>query len=164
MLAENCGITEAQKLTVKLEETGTPLPAGMAETRIDRFPSPRKGIGKIAPGDKQQMLVRLYAEYQHLSSFAHGLPESSLLRRIFDKRSGWPEWLTLGRTTENFNKLVIGPAFSISFISIVQAAAELTGLYPNDLELRQCVVQAWEFPSKDPSSESRCGGFAHGGY
>ena len=80
--------------------------------------------------------MRLYPEYQYLSSFAHGLPESTRLRGMFDKHSGWPDWLTFGRTEDNFRKLVIGPAFSISYLSMVQCAAELMTIYPSDLELR----------------------------
>ncbi len=144
-LREDCGITEEQQRTVDFQELGTPLPADMLAATIEGFPTPGRIIGKIPRGGKRTMLMRLYPEYQHLSSFAHGLAEASFLRGMFDRRSGWPQVATSGEKKETFHKLVVGPAFSTSYLGIVQSCTELTTLYPNDLELVAGVTAAWDF-------------------
>ena len=146
-LQNDCGITEEQRRTVDFDELGTPLPAGMSWVQIERFPTPGGIIDKIPPGSKQKMLMRLYPEYQHLSSFAHGLAEASFLRGMFDRRSGWPDLFTSGQKEETFNKLVVSAAVSLSFLCIIQSCAELTTLYPNNIELRAGVAAAWEYPA-----------------
>jgi len=144
-LRDDCGITEEQQRTVDLEELGTALPLGMLAVPIEGFPTPGRIIGKIPRGGKRKMLMRLYPEYQHLSSFAHGLAEASLLRGMFDQHSGWPQIVTSGKKEETFHKLVVGPAFSTSYLGIVQSCTELTTLYPNDLELFAGVTAAWDY-------------------
>lgn len=149
-LRDYAGVTDLQQATVDTEELGTPLPA--TPHKIDRFPTPMGIIGKLPAGDKKHMLERLYPEYQYLSSFAHGLAESSFLRTLFDepfvKSSGIASFLpSSAHMADLFEKVITGPAFSVSFLSIVQSATELTTLYPNDLDLRVTVTNAWEHPS-----------------
>lgn len=146
-LRNDCGITEEQQRTVDFDQLGIPLPAGMSRVPIERFPTPKGVISKIPPGPKRKMLMRLYPEYEHLSSFTHGLAEASFLRGMFDKRSEWPELFTSGKKEETFNKLVSSPAVSFSFLCIIQACAELTTLYPDDVELRAGVTEAWDYPA-----------------
>jgi hypothetical protein len=45
---------------------------------------------------------------------------------------------------ETFHRWVEQPPYLTSLISAVQSAAELTTLYPANVELRAAVVQVWE--------------------
>ena len=45
---------------------------------------------------------------------------------------------------DTFRRQVAQPAYTTSLISIIQAATELTALYPANVDLRAAVVQAWE--------------------
>ena len=151
-LRDYAGVTDEQQWTVDFEELGTLLPSGASPQKIERFPTPGGIIDKFPAGDKRRMLERLHPEYQYLSSFAHGLAESSVLRTMFDKKFGKNSGFEKFRPpeekmVETYSKVVVEPAFSISFLSIIQSAAELTALYPDDLDLKAAVTEAWEYPS-----------------
>jgi hypothetical protein len=90
--------------------------------------SPSRSQSPLSPppaGDKKKMLERLYPEYQYLSSFAHGLAESSMLRTMFDRKFGKNSgleslWPSEGKMEETYSKLVVEPAFSVSFLCLIQ--------------------------------------------
>lgn len=138
------GITDAQVATINNEETGTPMPEGIAKEKIERFPTPSGVVNKLPTGDKRRLLERLYAEYVFLCSFAHGLPDALLFKMMFNKNPPVPRAFDDEKMKDTFHRQVEQPAYTTSLISLVQAASELTALYPNDVELRATVVKAWE--------------------
>lgn len=142
------GVSEAQRLTVESDQLGTALPAGVARTPTDRFPTPMGIIQRIPPGDKQQMLIRLYPEYQQLSSFTHGLSDAGLFRTIFSSRSEFRQLFDPAQLEEMYAKDVSERAYTISLLSMVQSAAELITLYPADVELRAAVTDSWKYFSE----------------
>jgi hypothetical protein len=137
------GISDAQRLTLESDQLGTPLPPGTTRTPIDRFPTPMGVIRKIPAGDKRQMLIRLYPEYQQLSTFTHGLSDSGLFRTLFSDRSVYRGMFDASKLEDMFAKDVSERAYTISLVSMVQSAAELTSLYPANVELRAAVTDSW---------------------
>lgn len=138
------GISDAQVATINKEELGSPMPTGLADKKIERFPTPSGVINKLPAGDKRRLLERLYAEYVFLCSFAHGLPDSLLFKMMFSKTPPVPRAFDDEKMKDTFHRQVEQPAYTTSLISLVQAASELTVLYPADVELRAAVVKAWE--------------------
>jgi hypothetical protein len=117
---------------------------GIAKEKIERFPTPSGVINKLPMGDKRRLLERLYAEYVFLCSFAHGLPDALLFKMMFNKNPPVPHAFDDEKMKDTFHRQVEQPAYTTSLISLVQAASELTALYPSDVELRAAVVKAWE--------------------
>jgi hypothetical protein len=142
-LRDYVGVTQTQQLTVDYEELGTPIPPGVKPQAIPQFPTPGRTIGKINDASKRRMLERLYPEYVHLCSFAHGLAEATFVKRMFDKRSPHRDLLTDSQRKETFQKKILGPSFTMSFLCILQSTAELTVLYPNDMELIEVIIKGW---------------------
>ena len=138
------GISNAQVATINKEELGSPMPSGLTEEVIERFPTPSGVINKLQAGDKRRLLERLYAEYVFLCSFAHGLPDSLLFKMMFSKTPPVPRAFDDEKIKDTFHRQVEQPAYTISLISLVQAASELTVLYPKDVELRTAAIKAWE--------------------
>jgi hypothetical protein len=138
------GVTSAQICTVELEELGKPLPAGMTEQRIRPFPTPGRAIEKLAQGEKRRMLERLYFKYSDLCSFAHGLGQANLLKILFDKRSPHSTFVTDAEREDRFQRVVLGEAYLISFLSIAQSTSELTVLYPGEIDLAVSAATAWQ--------------------
>ena len=136
-------ITHAQQLTVEQEELGTPLPAGVTPEPIRSFPTPGRAITHIPPGDKRQMLERLYPEYVHLCSFAHGLPLANLYKNLFNDRSPHRVLMTTGDVQKKFDQEVLGLCYIVSNLSIAQATAEIIPFYADDVELRATATQLW---------------------
>ena len=137
------GITMEQQMTIERDELGVPLPAHVAAKCIPHFPTPHKAISKITSPDRKRMLERLYPEYRQLCSFSHGSAQSSFFKTIFNKRLPYRDLFGEPNTKETFNKQVVSAAFMMSFLSITQASAELTQLYPGHVELRASVTMAW---------------------
>jgi hypothetical protein len=142
-LAALFGVTDAQAYTVAHEELGHPLPPGVSAQAIQPFPTPRKAISKIAPGSKRRMLERLHLKYVDLCSFAHGLARANLFKNVFDSRSPHRYVGSDAQIEERFQYDVLGEAYTLNFLSIAQSTAELTQLYPNDMELPAAAVNAW---------------------
>ena len=150
MVAQMLGITKEQIATVEHEELGTAMPAGMAKDEISQFPTPGKAINRIAKGcDKRRMLERLFPEYVFLCSFAHGLPDANLFKMMFNKDSRFRNFWSDDKLKNTFQKQVAQRAYTTSLISLVQSAAELTTLYPGDVELKAGVTKAWQEISRD---------------
>lgn len=150
LLRDYFGITAEQEATVELEELGTPLPAGMTATPLARFPTPGKIRDKVADPDKKRMLERLYVEYEYLCSFAHGLAEANLLRGIFDPEATHraDARATDAQIEDKFQMIVITPANVKSCICVAGATAELTLLYPDDVELSASATKLWNLISE----------------
>ena len=138
------GITDAQRATIDHVQLGTPMPDGVAQEKIHRFPSPSGVIDAVNEGSKRKMLERLYPEYVFFCSFVHGLPDAMLFRVMFDKNSRVPKQHDDETIKDTFRRHVELPAYSTSVISILQAVSELTTLYPADVELKAAVTNAWE--------------------
>ncbi len=142
------GVTEAQKFTVESDQLGAPMPQGVIPELIKRFPTPGKVIDTIASGDRQRMLIRLYPEYQQLSSIAHSRSDSGVFRAIFNSRSEFRRLFKNDELEDAFKKDVSERAFMISLLSMVQSAAELVALYPGDVDLRAAVMDSWKYFSE----------------
>jgi hypothetical protein len=136
-------ITSAQQQTIDRDELGVPLPAGVAEEKIDRFPTPGALINAISEPGRKSMLERLYYEYIYLSSFSHGLPQSNLFKRMFGEHTIHSKLFSDSKRKEKFQENVVEEPFLISFVSMIQCAAELTTLYPTDTDLLAAVTGAW---------------------
>jgi hypothetical protein len=144
-LGDLVGITAEQQATVEHEELGTPLPVGIAKTPIPLFPTPGSVIPKIKSSvERRRMLERLYAKYSDLCSFAHGLRQASELKRLFDNRSR-ERWMTTDASIKiRYEQEVVSESYITSYLSIAQCIAELTTLYPGNLELYEAALKAWE--------------------
>jgi len=81
------GVTEAEQFTIDNEELGLPLPAGVRNTPIRKFPMPGGAIQKIIDPGRKMMLSRLYFEYKYLCSFTHGSAQSAIFKVLLNDRS-----------------------------------------------------------------------------
>ena len=136
-------ITDEQRATIDFDELGIPLPSGMNRSEILRFPTPGRVIGRIKVPERKRLLQRLYPEYEWLCSFAHGLPDAVFYKTAYDAESGTP--MVGGQDpAEVFHRRVAEPAYLASLLSIVQAATELSTLYPHDVNLAASVTNAWK--------------------
>jgi hypothetical protein len=138
------GVTPDQMATVELREIGKPLDASLTKQSIPRFPTPGQSIERFSPGDKRRMLERLHHKYVDLCSFAHGSGHANLFKIVFDRRSPHGDFLTEAEKEKRFMYDVVGTVYTVSFLSIAQSTAELTLLYPHDVELSVAVSNAWE--------------------
>lgn len=138
------GITEAQQRTIDHDELGTPLLPTVKADRIRPFPTPGRIIEKLPHGDRRRMLERLYFEYQRLSSFAHGLPEANLFKEMSREHSPYNKLFDKDKIRETRHREIEEQSWIVSRLSIVQAVAELTLLYPGDVELCAAAIDAWQ--------------------
>lgn len=136
------GVSEEEKQTIRHEQLDELLPAGGAQ-RIGLFPSPGAILRLVKDQDRKRMLSRLYFEYQFLCSFVHFGTQPRSFKGIFDEREPFREMFTTGEIEAMFQKQIAGRAIWVDFLSIVQSCAEMTTLYPGDVELRRCVTDAW---------------------
>ncbi len=144
-LGQEFGVCSPHLHTVEYQELDVPMPTGMQQRAIGQFPTPGKVIGLIASSfEKQQMLKRLYAKYAHLCSFAHGLGQANLLKNTFDSRSPERKLLRDSEVKDRYELEVVGEAYLTSFMSIAQCTAELTVLYPNNMEIVEAASRAWK--------------------
>jgi hypothetical protein len=145
ILGDQFGITRAHIHTVDKEELGKPMPAGLAEKPIRPFLTPGKGINKITSSpEKKRMLERLHAKYVYLCSFAHGLPEANLFKNIFDSRFPDRKFLGDSEVRNRYQHAVVSEAYITSFMSISQGTAELSVLYPNNMDIIEAACRAWK--------------------
>ena len=138
------GVTEVEKQTVEADELGIPLPSGVAPVRISSFPTPRRVINEINDPDRRRMLERLYPEYQFLCGFVHFSPATVTLTSLLDSRQPFRKLFTTGQVLEMWQKEIAGPAMWLNVVSVVQCCGELLSIYPKDVELARCCVEAWE--------------------
>jgi hypothetical protein len=143
MMMQIWGITEGQRRTIEYHELETPPPAGFKNEKIDRFPTPGQLISDIPPGTKRRMLERLYPEYQELCVYAHGRAAAGFGKGIFDDRSPVRPFLGEVKVHEMFQQQILAATQVYSLLSVAQSAAELTALYPHDIELARVVALAW---------------------
>ena len=147
-LANIVGITPEQIATIDQEQLGISIPEGMPESRSPRFPTPTQAIRKLSEGPKRKMLERLYPEYVFLCSFVHGLPPANLFKFMFNSHSGVRQIWSENQLSLTFHKEVAARAYAVSVLSIVQSAAEITVLYPNEIGLIAGATEAWQELSK----------------
>ncbi|MBI1955719.1 MAG: hypothetical protein HYS38_04945 [Acidobacteria bacterium] len=143
-LQQICAVTEAEKGTIEKEELDVPLPVGIAEAKIEQFPTPKRVIRKISELGRKKMLFRLYAEYGLLSSYVHGLPAAATWKLGLGK---YKDLFSSKQKEDIFQKEIAGPAIFLSCLSVIQSASELTRLYPNDVELRAAAADGWNLLS-----------------
>ena len=93
------------------------------------------------------MLERLYLEYQDLCAYAHGRPVAGFGKSIFDERSPmrtqYIEMWGEEKLHNDFGQRIRGAAQIYSLLSVAQATAELTTLYPHNFELKMAAAKAW---------------------
>ena len=142
------GITVEQKLSINKDELDMPLPASMAYASIPKFPTPSgiiKIMKKTSSPEKYAMLARLYFEYSFLSSYTHGLPDAILYKNFFSNRPTAARVLfSEDQLKSMWDRTVSERSFLISLLSVIQAVAELTLLYPTDAELAGSVMEIWQ--------------------
>ena len=138
-----CGVSLAQMHTVEHQQTGIPMPAGMATEEIPTFPTPGGVIAMLPPSSKRRMLERLHMDYVFLCSFAHGLQAANMAKSVYDDRSQERQLFAEPEVEKRFQQEVNTYARSYSFLSIAQSVAELMVLYPTDMELVAAVSDAW---------------------
>jgi hypothetical protein len=149
-VGKTIGITKAQVATIEHEQLNAPMPVGVAQDHIPQFPTPGKAINKLPKGgDKRRMLERLYPEYVFLCSFAHGLPDANLFKMMFNKDSKFRDYWSDAELKDTFRRNVAERSYVTSLLSMIQSAAEITALYPTDVELLAGVTKAWEETSRD---------------
>lgn len=140
-------ISEEERLTIEYRECEVDSPPEFVPQPIKTFPTPGQIIEELADDARRTMLERLYLEYQDLCAYAHGRPIAGFDKSIFDER-------TLIRTQfiemygeealhSHFQHSVLGRAQIYSLLSIAQATAELTTVYPHNVELRVAAANAW---------------------
>ena len=136
-------INEAERLTIEYDELETKPPLGFVRAPIRSFPTPGGVIKELATGPKRAMLERLYIDYQDLCAYAHGRPIAGFNKTVFDGRSPIRNMFPIGEIQKTFQQRVEADCQVYSFMSVAQCAAELTALYPNDVELASAVTRAW---------------------
>lgn len=140
-------VSEDEKLTIDYQECETGCPPGFVPRYIGHFPTPGAVISEMPDGAKKTMLERLYLEYQDLCAYAHGRPVAGFGKNIFDERSPlrtqfiemWGE----EQLHKEFGQRILGAAQIYSLLSVAQATAELTTLYPGNVELKMAAAKAW---------------------
>ena len=136
-------VSEAERLTIEYEELETAPPAGFVREPIRNVPTPGGVLEELPPGPKRAMLERLYIEYQDLCAYAHGRPIAGFNKTVFDERSPLRNMFPIAEIQKTFQQRIEADCQVYSFMSIAQSAAELTTLYPNDMELASAVTRAW---------------------
>ena len=138
------GVTDLEKQTVEAQELGIHLPVGTVPVRISSFPTPMYVISHITNPDRKRMLTRLYPEYQFLCGFVHFSPATVTLTSLLDSRQPFRKWFTTSQIKEMWQKEIAGPAMCLNVISVIQCCTEFLAIYPNDVELARCCVEAWK--------------------
>lgn len=145
ILGQQFDIDSSHIHTVDKQELGIPMPAGMAEKPIPPFPTPGKAIKKIiSSSEKRRMLERLYAKYVYLCSFAHGLPQANVFKNMFDSRFPDRKFVRNSDVRNSYLQQIVSQAYITSFMSISQCTAELTVLYPNNIEIIEAACRPWK--------------------
>lgn len=143
-LKQFAGVNDDEVATVEMEELGVPLPTRRTVKQIGQFPTPARIIAKVRSSSRKRMLKRLYPEYQLLSSYVHGTSTSfHMFKNLFNPRSKYRNLLPTGKIELMFQKEVGESAIYIDYICLVQSCTELVEIYPNDVELRATLSDAW---------------------
>ncbi len=138
------GVTNIEKQTIEAQELGVPLPPGTVPAPISAFPTPKRVIHRVTDPDRKRMLLRLYPEYQFLCGFVHFSPATVTLTSLLDSRQPFRKMFTTGQITETWQKEIAGPAMWLNVISVIQSCTEFLAIYPNNVELARCCVEAWK--------------------
>ena len=138
-----CFVTEDERRTINDDQLGPPFGPTARRVEILNFPTPFKVIERLPPGTQQELLKRLYFEYQFLCSFAHGDAEASNFRAISDTRSVARNIMAPEKIADFYQRQVLEPPIAYSALSSLQAATEIAALYPNDVELMVKVSHGW---------------------
>ncbi len=142
-LATVWNVSDAERLTIEHDELKTSPPSGFVRVPIRNFPTPGGVIKELPASSKRTMLERLYLEYQDLCAYAHGRPIAGFNKMVFDGRSTLRSLLPIAELQNIFQQRIEADCQVYSLMSIAQSAAELTTLYPGDIELASAVMSAW---------------------
>ena len=109
-------------------------------------PTPGGVIRELAKtgsgGTKLKMLERLHLDYKQLCSFAHELQAANMAKTVYDTHSPERRMFSEADIDKNFQQNVNTSARVFSLMAIAQSTAELTALYPNDMDLVSSTVNA----------------------
>jgi hypothetical protein len=143
-LKQFAGVNDDELATVEMEELSVPLPTRCTVKKIGQFPTPARIIAKVRSSSRKRMLKRLYPEYQLLSSYVHGASTNfHMFKSLFNPRSKYRNIFPTGKIELMFQKEVGEAAIYIDYICLVQSCTELVEIYPNDVELRATLSDAW---------------------
>src|SRR5438128_2996623 len=120
-----------------------PAPAGFNRDPIRNFPTSGGVVKEFPARSKRAMLERLYIVYQDLCAYTHGRPIAGFNKTVFDGRSAVRNMFPIAEIQKTFQQRIEADSQVYSLLSIAQSAAELTTLYPNDMELASAVTRAW---------------------
>jgi len=138
------GVTGAQVATIHAVELGTPMPTGIKREQITRFPLPSGVIEQLQTGPKRTMLERLYIEYRYLSSFTHGLNDAMFFKLLCNALPIVPHTFSPAERKEMWQREIAERSLTSALLSLAQATAELSALYPADAELRGAATKPWD--------------------
>lgn len=142
-LQARSSVTEDERRTIEYDQLGASPGPPFTPTRIERFPSPTQIIERSVEASQKRMLERLYPEYQYLCSFAHGDTEAMLFRAASDPRSPLQGALSSGQSEDFYQRLILEPPVYYSAIAAIQAATEVAGIYPTQIDLVVQITKAW---------------------
>jgi hypothetical protein len=140
----SAGVSEIEKQTMEMEELGVKLGPGIVASKIAPFPTPGLVISRITDPNRKRMLMRIYPDYQFFCGFVHFSPATEILTALLDTRQGFRKMFTSSQVEEMYQKEIAGPAMWYNVLSVVQCCSELVELYPNDIELARCCIEAWK--------------------
>jgi len=138
------GVSDMEKQTVEAQELAKLLHPGTAPAKISAFPTPAAVVDRIVDPDRKRMLMRLYPEYQFLCGFVHFSPATVTLTSLLDCRQPFRAMFSTGQITETWHKEIADPAIWLDMISVIECCCEFLTVYPNDVELARCCVEAWK--------------------
>jgi hypothetical protein len=136
-------VSDEERRTIDIEQLGPPFGPQPQLVQIPPFPTPMKVIEQIRDVNQKEMLKRLYPEYQHLCSFAHGDAEASLFRAVSDPHSPVQDLLSSAQIEDFYQRQVLEMPVLYSAISSIQAATEVAAIYTADVDLFAKLARAW---------------------
>jgi hypothetical protein len=138
-------VTDEERRTIDYDELGTPFGPIPQRRLIPNFPTPMKVIKRLTNAPQQNILKRLYPEYQFLCSFAHGDSEASLFRTVSNKRSIASSIMSTGDIEDFYQRHVLEPPVLYSALSSILVATEVFAIYPGDVDLAAKLAKGWVF-------------------
>jgi len=129
-------VIEAQQLGIKQEE-------GWKKYKIAPFPAPHTVLQECSDSDLKRMLTRLYAEYEYLCSFAHGVNDSPLFRTMSDPRSPYRHYSSSSQIEDFYQRQILETPVLYSAMSCVIVGTEVAAKFPDAIELKAKLTGAW---------------------
>ena len=142
-MASVIGVTTEERRWIEWSELFSPMGPAPVRAEILDWPSPLKVMKALDAGLTVNTLKRLYPEYRHLCSFAHGDAEAAALRILVDTRSVMRHHFPPEKSADLYIRQVCTPAVMYSVIASLLAATEVQSLIPQDVDLAMKVNESW---------------------